>query len=288
MGGVTRTVVGIMPHTMRFPEETGPDIQKAVWLPVQPTPEMQKERGYSLFSIVGQLRPGVRLTQAQAELYTIAQRILHDAGDSTNSDFGFRATRYQDLLTASVRPVLLALLGALGLVLLIACANVANLLIARCMGRQHEFAVRAALGAGRSRLIRQLIAEGAVLSFLGCSVGLLFAQLALEGIHKLPEGTIPRSESISMHWTLIMAVAVIATLTTLFSSLLPAFLVARTRLANGLAVRLREASGRGLSAGALPDCWLRWKSHFQLCCSSAPGCCSTRFGICSMHRWDSP
>ncbi|MGB2666879.1 MAG: ABC transporter permease [Candidatus Acidiferrum sp.] len=253
MGGVTRTVVGIMPLTMRFPEETGPDIQKAVWLPVQPTSEMQKERGYSLFSIVGQLRPGVRLPQAQAELYTIAQRILHDAGDTANPDFGFRATRYQDLLTASVRPVLLALLGALGLVLLIACANVANLLIARCMGRQQEFAVRAALGAGRSRLIRQLIAEGAVLSLLGCSVGLLLAQLALEGIHKLPEGTIPRGESISMHWTLILAVAVIATLTTLFSSLLPAFLVARTDPQLGLqsSRSIGTRSVRGYIAGLL-------------------------------------
>jgi len=254
MGGVTRTVVGVMPHTMRFPEETGPDIQKAVWLPIQPTPEMQKERGYSLFSIVGQLRPDVRLPQAQAELDAIAQRILHDAGDTTNSNFGLRATRYQDLLTAAARPVLLALLGALGLVLLIACANVANLLIARCMGRQQEFAVRAALGAGRSRLIRQLIAEGAVLSLLGCSVGLLLAQLALEGIRKLPEGTIPRGESISMHWTLILAVAVIATLTTLFSSLLPAFVVTRTDPQTGLQSATRSVgtrSVRGRIAGLL-------------------------------------
>ena len=254
MGGLTRTVVGIMPHTMRFPEETGPDIQKAVWLPVQATPEMQKERGYSLFSIVGQLRPDVRLLQAQVELHTIAQRILHDTGDPSNSDFGFRATRYQDLLTVSVRPVLLALLGALGLVLLIACANVANLLIARCMGRQQEFAVRAALGAGRSRLIRQLIAEGAVLSLLGCSVGLLLARLALEGIRKLPEGTIPRGESISMHWPLILAVAVIAVLTTLFSSLLPAFLVARTDPQTGLQSATRSVgtrSVRGRIAGLL-------------------------------------
>jgi putative ABC transport system permease protein len=254
MGGVTRTVVGIMPHTMRFPEETGPDIQKAVWLPLQPTPEMQKERGYSLFSIVGQLRPDVRLPQAQAELDTIAQRILHNAGDTTNSNFGLRATRYQDLLTAAARPVLLALLGALGLVLLIACANVANLLIARCMGRQQEFAVRAALGAGRSRLIRQLIAEGAVLSLLGCSVGLLLAQLALEGIRKLPEGTIPRGESISMHWTLILAVAVIATLTTLFSSLLPSFVVTRTDPQMGLQSATRSVgtrSVRGRIAGLL-------------------------------------
>jgi putative ABC transport system permease protein len=254
MGGVTRTVVGIMPHTMRFPEETGPDIQKAVWLPLQSTPEMQKERGYSFFSIVGQLRPDIRLSQAQAELDAIAQRIRHDNSDLANTDFGFRATPYQKLLTGAVRPVLLALSGALGLVLLIACANVANLLIARCMGRQQEFAVRAALGASRSRLIRQLIAEGAVLSVLGSGVGLLLAQLALEGIRKLPEGTIPHGESISIHWTLILPVAVIATLTTLFSALLPALLVARTDPQVGLQAATRSVgtrSVRGRIAGLL-------------------------------------
>ena len=254
VGGDARVVVGIMPHSMRFPEETGPDIREALWLPLQPTTEMQKERGYSFFDIVGQLRPGFRLPQAQAELDTIAQRIRHDDSNLANSDFGFRATPYKELLTGAVRPVLLALLAALGLVLLIACSNVANLLIARCIGRQQEFAVRAALGAGRSRLIRQLIAEGSVLSVLGSSAGLLLAQFLLQGIRKLPEGTIPRGESISIHWTLILAVVVIATVTTLFSSLLPALLVARTDPQAGLRAASRSLgthSVRGWIAGLL-------------------------------------
>ena len=254
VSGVVRAIVGVMPQTMRFPEESGPDIQKAVWLPLQPSPEMMKERGYNLFSIVGQLQPGVGQAQAQAELDTIAQRIRHDNANLTNSDFGFRATPYRELLTGPVRPVLFALLGALGLVLLIACANVANLLIARCMGRQQEFAVRAALGAGRMRLMRQLLAEGAVLSVLGSGVGLLLAKLALEGVRKLPEGTIPRGESIAIHWTLIVAVALIATLTTLLSSLLPAFVVARTDPQAGLQAAARSVgarSVRGKIAGLL-------------------------------------
>jgi predicted permease len=228
IGGIGRTVAGVMPYAMEFPEEAGPDIRKCVWLPLQPTAEMLKQRGYSIFGIMGELREGVRLKQAQAELDGIAQRIAHDNPDSVSGDFGFRATSYQELLTAPVRPVFFGLMGALALVLLIACANVANLLIARCLGRQQEFAVRAALGAGRPRLMLQLIAEGGVLSVLGTGIGLLLAKLALVGVHRLPEGTIPRGDSIAMHWTLTVAIAGIATLSTVFSSLLPAVLVSRS------------------------------------------------------------
>ena len=226
IGGAARTVVGVMPLAMRFPEQAGPDIQTAVWLPLQPTPEMMKERGYVFSNIVAQLRPGIGQQQAQAELDTIAQRIIHD--NPSLAGFGFRSTPYQQLLTGPVRPVFYALLGALALVLLIACANVANLLIARCLGRQQEFAVRTALGASRLQLMRQLFAEGAVLSVLGSGLGMALAQMALEGVRKLPAGTIPRGDSIAIHWTVILALAAIATLTTLLSSLLPALLVART------------------------------------------------------------
>jgi putative ABC transport system permease protein len=241
IGGVASIVVGVMPQTMRFPEETGPEIQKAVWLPVQPTPEMMKERGYSIFSIVGQLRRGIGLKQAQAELDTIAQRMRHD--DATLLGFRVVATPYRELLTKSVRPVFYALLGALALVLLIACANVANLLIARCLGRQQEFAVRAALGASRLRLMRQLFAEGAVLTVFGSGLGIVMAQLAIEGVRKLPEGTIPRGDFITTDWTVILALAAIATLTTLLSSLLPALLVARTDPQPAL-----QAASRGIGS----------------------------------------
>jgi putative ABC transport system permease protein len=245
IGGVGHTVVGVMPNRMSFPEEVGPDLQKGVWLPLQATPEMLKDRGDNFTAIVGELRPGVTTAQAQAELDIIAQRIVHDSADA-HSGFGFRATPYLRLLTVQVRPVLLALLGALALVLLIACANVANLLIARCMGRQQEFAVRASLGASRSRLMRQLLGEGAVLSTLGCGVAFLLAKLALAGIHKLPEGTIPRGDSIAIHWPLLLALGAIATITTLLSSLLPAVLVARADPQAGLQAGTRSTGTRSV------------------------------------------
>ncbi len=237
-----RTVVGVMPHSFRFPESVGPDLAKGLWLPLQPTSEMLKERGYHFFYIVGRMKPGVTPSQLRSELGAIAQRIKQ-ADPKSTSDLSLTAASYQQILTGNVRPVFIGLLIALGLVLLIACANVANLLIARCLGRQQEFAVRAALGAGRVRLMRQLIVEGGLLSIAGCVVGLGLAELGIAAVHKLPPDTIPRAEDIALRWTVILALAVIATLTTLLSSLLPALLVARTDPQPAL-----QAASRGIGS----------------------------------------
>ncbi len=227
VNALPRTVIGVMPASFKFPESIGPDISKGLWLPIQPTREMLTERGYSFFLIVGQLKPESTIAQLRSELTGIARHIRQSDPKATR-EIPFTASSYQKILTGDVRSVLIALLVALGLVLLIACANVANLLIARCLGRQQEFAVRAALGAGRLRLLRQLIVEGALLSAAGCAVGFGLAALAISAIHKLPAGTIPRADEITIHWTVVLVLAAIATLTTLISSLLPAFLVART------------------------------------------------------------
>lgn len=244
IGGQSRTVVGVMPASFHFPDDMGPDVGKGIWLPLQPTGEMLKDRGYDFFQIVASMRPGVTLAQAQQELNSIA---AHIPREKDHGPAAFQSTLYREALTGPVRPVLLALFGALGLVLLIACANVSNLLIARCLARQQEFAVRAALGAGRTRLIRQMLAEGLMLSLLGCGVGVCFAELAMSALHKLPEGTLPRADAISIHWTIVLVLAAIAILTTVLSSLLPALLVARANPQAALQTASRGLGSRTVS-----------------------------------------
>ncbi len=251
IGGTAHTVVGVMRGSFHFPEEMGPDLQKGVWLPLQPTGEMLRDRGYHFFNVVGDLREGVSVRQAQLELDAIAAHIPRTKDENATT---FRATAYQEVLTGPVRPVLYALFGALALVLLIACANVSNLLIARCLGRQQEFAVRAALGAGRLRLVQQMLSEGMALSLLGCGVGVAFAQFAMLAIRKLPDGTIPRADSIALHWTVVLVLAGIAILTTVLSSLLPALLVARANPQAALQTASRGIGSRSVSgkvSGAL-------------------------------------
>lgn len=248
VGGIPRTVIGVMPESFRFPEEMGHDITKGVWLPIQPTGEMLNDRGYNFFSIVGQLRPGVSVQQAKADLDQVANYIRR-VDPKESSGLQFTVGPYQEMLTGPVRPVFYGLLGALALLLLIACANVANLLIARCIARRHEFAVRAALGAGRARLIRQMLTEGAVLSLLGCGLGFALVQLILAGVSKLPPDTIPSASYIAVRWNVILLLAAIATFTTVLSSVAPAFLAARTDpqpvlQAGSRGVGARSAAGR--------------------------------------------
>ena len=226
ISGEPRTVVGVMPTSFHFPENTGSGIDTAVWLPLQPTSEMLKARGYDFLQILAKLHPGVSLARGQTQLNAASQQI-----GSLNKNYRglkFTLMPYSNQVVGNIRPVLIGLSAALLLVLLIACANVANLLLARAIGRQQEFAVRVALGAGRYRLLRQVMTEGAVLSALGCMAGLALAWLAIVGVHRLPPNTIPRMQTIHIRWTVVLALAGIATLTTMLSSLLPALLVSDT------------------------------------------------------------
>jgi putative ABC transport system permease protein len=240
-----RTVVGVMPGSFRFPDLEGADIVKGVWIPMQPTPEMEKERGFNLFSVVGELKPGATVAQARGELGVIVKQI-QTADPKHAADLKLYLKPYQEVLTGPLNPVFIALGVALGLVLLIACANVANLLIARCVGRQQEFAVRAALGAGRMRLMRQLIIEGGLLSTLGCLLGFLIVYETIGLVHKMPPDTIPRADEIAVRWTVVLVLAAIATATTIISSLLPALLAGRTDPQRALQLAARSTGTKSV------------------------------------------
>jgi putative ABC transport system permease protein len=242
-----RTVVGVMPAAFRFPESMGNDIRKGVWLPLQPTPLMLNDRGYHFEYIVGKLRPGVTLAQAQAELDGTTRSMKAANPKKLHADFQLQAIPYLETVTGQVRPVFLGLVAALGMVLLIACANVANLMIARCLGRQQEFAVRSAMGAPRGRLIRGMLVEGGVLSALGCAFGIALAWLLIRAIRTLPADTIPRAEAITLDWTVILVLAAVATITTLLSSILPALIVARTHPQRALQTASRGLGTRSVS-----------------------------------------
>jgi putative ABC transport system permease protein len=228
IGAIPHTVIGVMPPSFQFPDTEMYTSVSAVWLPFQPTKEMQTERGYNFLTLLGRLRRGVTLDQARADLDTTAKSIAKDDPKEAK-DLRLTAVPFQSAVTHSARPVFLGLLAALALVLLIACANVANLQLARCLARQQEFAVRTALGADRWRLIRQLLVEGGLLSVLGSAVGLGLSTAILWSLHKLPDDVMPRASEIHLRFSVLAMLAVIAIAVTLLSSLLPVLLAWRVQ-----------------------------------------------------------
>jgi putative ABC transport system permease protein len=194
LDGKNVTVVGILPPTFKFPLQFP---EPGVWLPrefenstLRPD-QIQSGAGY--LSMIGRLRPEQSLAHAQAELDTINSRYRTQFGsyvDATKYDLS--ATSLEESLVSTLRPSLLVLLAAVAFVLLIACANVANLLLARATGREREIAIRKALGASRARLIRQLLIESLLLSIGGSAVGVLLSSSLLPLVRSLNPGTFPR------------------------------------------------------------------------------------------------
>jgi putative ABC transport system permease protein len=243
LGGIPRTIVGVMPDTFRF-MATAPDQTNAVWLPLQPTPEMMKERGFRFLRVLGKVKAGVSFRSAQAELDALTERIR--SSDSLQRELpGFLLSSYAHSLTGSLRPVFWALGAALILVLLIACANVANLQLSRFLVRQQELAVRAAVGANGLRLMGQLICEGGMLSALGAVLGLFLAWLLLQAAQKLPAGLLPRSHEIHLRWGILTVLLAIAAACTILSSFTPAWLSARTHPQQALQAASRSLGSKG-------------------------------------------
>src|SRR5207249_8165031 len=180
-----KTVIGIMPPRAHFPQG---DIQ--AWLPLAFEPwELQYRHAHN-YLVLGKLKPGMSVSQADAELSLIAGQMA--AADAENKGWGVEVHGLQETMVGDVQRVLVVLLGAVGLVLLIGCANIANLLLTRSTARVREFAIRAALGAGRGQLIRQLLAESLLLCAVGGLGGWLLATAGLAGLIHLSPPDLPR------------------------------------------------------------------------------------------------
>ncbi|MCY1018793.1 ABC transporter permease [Pyxidicoccus sp. MSG2] len=230
------TVVGVAAPGFDFPARS------ELWTPLQWDASMVKSeaRGAHWLEVYGRLAPGVSLEEARTEVSGIARR-LAEQYPKTNADTGASVELLRDVLLGNVRPSLLLLLGAVGLVLLIACANLTHLLLARATSREGELSVRLALGASRGRLARELLLESALLSVLGGGAGLLAAMWALDALALFGPRDIPRIDEVALNRTVLAFTAGLAVLTTFLFGLVPALHAARADLGRGL----RAVSGGG-------------------------------------------
>ena len=243
LDGEAHTVIGVMPEGFDFPAGFATTQPPDFWQPLRLDPA-QPNRGAHFLRVVGRLKPGVTLAAAQAELTGIARR-LEQQHPLTNTNWGMWAFPLHEEYAGNVRQPLLVLLVAVGCVLLIACANVANLLLARATARSKELSVRVALGAGRGRLILQLLTESLLLAGIGGVLGLGIATWSLELVPALAGDSLPRATTIGVDLRALAFTAGAVLLTALLFGLAPAWQIARSALADSL-----RASSR--STGAAP------------------------------------
>ena len=219
LDGVAHTVIGIMPAGFAFP--SGAELWRPLGVRTSPRNSMSRP-------VVGRLRPGASPEQAQAELEAFVAGLPPGPGENRN-DMAAQILPLKELLVGNIRKSLLIFAGAVAFVLLIACANVANLLLMRAASRQQEIAVRAALGAGRWRLIRQLLAESTLVSLGGGAVGILLAVLGVPALLALaPGGRIPRVEEIRIDGLVLAFTLGMAVVTGIVFGLVPAFRATRS------------------------------------------------------------
>jgi putative ABC transport system permease protein len=269
LNGEPHTVVGVLPASFRdyFNYTARPDMDLwaplriiepqpvQVWLPLRVTHEAATWYGrggnrHGSYGVLGRLKPGVTIAQAQAELSDIAAGLAQRFPES-NHDRGAAVFSLHEEVTGSSRYKMLLLVVAFGLVLLIACANVASLLLARGLERAKELAIRATLGAGRWRVLRQLLTECLLLAGLGGGLGLLLAAGSVVGVRPLIPVDIPRSDAVTLDYRALLFTLGLTVLTMLLFGLLPAWQAAKLNLTEELKETGRSATAR---AGGEPGC----------------------------------
>jgi putative ABC transport system permease protein len=248
MNDKEHTVVGVLPPVPQYPEDN--DVYMPVSAcPFRSAPMMAEDRTMRMVSAVGRLRPGVGVERARRDLSVVAKRMASAYPEAYPAAAGFEvsALTVKDELTKRARPTLLALLATTAFVLLLVCANVANLTIARLVGRERELALRAALGAARGRIARQLLTESTLLSLAGGALGLLLAWLARGLLVAFTARFTPRAGEIGIDGTVLLFAFVVSILTGLVFGIVPAFPRRRDRF-NGLHDGQRAIAAPGLRA----------------------------------------
>ncbi|HKY43592.1 MAG TPA: ABC transporter permease [Pyrinomonadaceae bacterium] len=243
IGGKT-TVIGVMPAGFEFPIKDDPqDFWEPLFSAAFMTKERREERADRSYDVFARLKPGVTIEQARAELDLLSRQIEQQYPES-NTNAIFNAVSLHEDITRDYRPALLVMLGAVGLVLLIACANVANLLLARAAARQKEVAIRMALGASRRRIASQLLTESVLLSLAGGAVGLLLATWGMSLLVAYGPADVPRLRDVSLDRYVLIFTLGVATITGILFGLAPALQASKPDPGNML-----KETGRGVSHG---------------------------------------
>lgn len=238
LDGTSATVIGIAPAGFHFMEPVD------LWRPLARNPIVAANAGRAvrLFNVVGKLKPDATIEQAQSEIASIA-RGLEQQFPNSNSGVGVRLVSLHEQVTGRVETLLWVLMGAVVLVLLIACVNVTNLMLAQASTRQKEIAVRSALGASRWRLLRQLLIESSVLAMVSGVLGILLAVWGIDLLLALSPGNIPRQSNIQIDWLVLVFALTISMLTGVLSGLAPAFQSSKFAVSESL-----KESGRSATA----------------------------------------